>query len=224
MPPVMPYMPQPGKPIPGGPGGQAGQDFFPTFKTPWGTSDYSSTGMPGGGRGNPLDPNKGGLSMYDILTQSFLPFLNQQIGTQGPIGQAFFDATLRPGANFGQAETAAQGYGANLFRVGGPLQKNILGAVGGMAGKGFQPSGAEGEVNAITRGGVNDISNFFASQAGTLEQERLRNLASAFGGANQNIMDMIQSLFSGQGSIAQLGLAAKSAPKGGLLGLGFGPL
>jgi len=196
---------------------------YPQFKTPWDTTSY--TGIPGAGKkGGLSDPKNAGKSMEDILSQMFTPFLNQQISAQGPIGNSFMSSILDPSASFNQALTATQGFANNLFKPGGQIAGQIAGARGKVAGQGFAPSGAERGENGILNQGVSDISNFFSTQAGNLEQQRRSLLGSAFGETNQNIMDLIQSLFSGAGSIGQLGLAGKSVPKGGLLGLGFGPL
>lgn len=162
--------------------------------------------------------------LYGWLRGFQLPELKYQTGLRGPITDTFMNyISGGPGGAMGSAKTAAEGYGADLFRVGGPLQSSILRAMGGMAGRGFQPGGAEGQTNAITREGVRDVGNFFSSQAVPLASQYFNTLAGGFGQANQNISELLSSLFTGGANIQQLLMAMRSMPKKGLLGLGLGP-
>jgi len=187
-----------------------------------------------GGFSNPSFPNtypttkditKGKQPDLFKLLQSFgFPELGFQTGLRGPISNTFMNYIGGgPGGAMGAAADAAKGYAADIFRPGGDIQKSIMGAMGGMAGKGFQPGSAEGDVNAITRGGVRDVSNFFTSQAVPLAQQWGNIMSGGFGQVNQSVEDLINSLFTGGANILQLRMAQKSMPKGGLLGLGIGP-
>jgi len=171
------------------------------------------------------DRNKKGPDVFAGLNQFLAPQLKYQLGLQSPITKTFMDfINAGPGGSFNAAETAATGYGADLFRVGGPLQTSIRQAIGGMAGKGFQPGGAEGAVNSITREGVHDVANIFSQQAGPLAQQWANIMSGGFGQTTQNVMDLINSMLTGGFNVAQLKLGQSAAPKSGLLGLGFGPL
>jgi hypothetical protein len=184
----------------------------------------------GGSSMNPLNVGKlpGGKKpeneLQGYLQQLFAPFLQQQVSAQGPIGEAFFGQVLTPGADFSQAATAAQGQANELFKPGGQVASQIATARGRRVGQGFNASGAEGAENGILNQATSTVANTFAQGATGLEQERMQLMGGLYGQTNQNIMDMIQSLFSGRASIEQMKMAQKSIPKGGLLGLGFGPL
>jgi len=169
--------------------------------------------------------NRKGPDIFAGINQLLAPQLKYQLGLQSPITQQFMQyLSGGPGGAFGAAETAAAGAGADLFRVGGPLQNSILQALGGTAGKGFQPGGAEGAVNSITRQGVHDVASIFAQQAGPLAQQWANLLSGGFGQTTQNVQDLINSILTGGANVSQLQLAQKATPKPGLLGLGFGPL
>jgi len=163
--------------------------------------------------------------LFNLLKGFQMPELGYQSGLRNPITKTFMDYIQGgPGGAMASASKAAEGYASDLFRPGGQIQKSILGSLGGMAGKGFQPGGAEGQVNTIQREGVRDVSNFFTSQAVPLAQQWGNIMSGGFGQINQNVEDLINSLFTGGANILQLGMAKKSQPKGGLLGLGIGPL
>jgi hypothetical protein len=162
-------------------------------------------------------------TMQNFLRFMFLPYLNQQIGVQGEIGSSFLNQVATPGADFGAASTAAQGYANQLFKPGGQIANQIRTARGNVTRGGFAPSGAEGAENGILNQGVQDVGNMFAQGATGLESQRMNLFSNLYGGTNQNIQDMIQSIFTGYGNEQQLGLAQSSVPKKGLLGLGFGP-
>ena len=62
------------------------------------------------------------------------------------------------------------------------------------------------------------VADTFATGATSLESQRMGALTSAFGSTNQNVNDLLQSLFTGQASANQLGLA-QNPPRQKILGL-----
>jgi hypothetical protein len=219
MPPTMPTMPQINQRANTGSSGFSFPNFFQQPGQVGGGSGYNV--VPGSSRGD-LKSNAPKF-MEDILNQMFLPFLNQQAGIQGPIGNAFLNQIMTPGQDFSQASTAAQGVANQLFMPGGQVASQIAAARGRVAGQGFAPSGAERAENGILNQATQTVANTFAQGATDLEKERMSLLSGAYTGTTQNLMDMLQSMFSGVGNIAQLNITQKASPKGGLLGLGFGP-
>jgi hypothetical protein len=208
--------------LPGGFGNDT-SGSYPSWNIPSGDSGTNGLFTPGKGYSDYPQGKNAQNTMANMLSQLFLPFLNQQIGAQGPIGSSFMSMISQPGANFGQAQTAANSYANQLFKPGGQIASQISNARGSTISKGFAPSSAERSELGILNQGVSDVANVFGQGATQLEQQRMSLLGGAFNSTNQNIMDMIQSLFTGYGNIQQLGLAQKSTPKTGLLGLGFGP-
>lgn len=177
--------------------------LFPTY------GGYSSTKYPSTdslGRGG-----RGGLR--DILERYFLPELNNQQGKRGPIENAFNSQALQPGALYGAASTAAQGVAGQLFAPGGDVAQMISRARGGSIGQGFSPDNAWGSENNILRSATNRVGDTFATQAAGLEGQRFGALTEAYGGQQQSIRDLIESLFTGVGSAEQFGLADKASKR-----------
>lgn len=151
---------------------------------------------------NALQKQPGNLQ--DILQSLFMPQFKAAQTRQGPINSAFDSTFMTPGANFGAAKTAAEGYGADLFAPGGQIDANIKRARGGAVQSGFNPTAAEGDTNNILRAGTKAVGTQFAQGATALEGSRMSGLAGAYQGGQQNINDLIESLFTGQANIAQL--------------------
>src|SRR3970282_409172 len=63
----------------------------------------------------------GALGMRDVLERYFLPELRATRELGAPIQEAFLRQTLEPGALYGAASTAAQGYANQIFAPGGEV-------------------------------------------------------------------------------------------------------
>lgn len=145
-----------------------------------------------------------------ILNEYFKPELTRLQGQRNPIERAFYSQTLEPGALFGAANTAAQGYARQLFQPGGEVASLISKARGGAISQGFAPSSSEGAQRAILQGATNRISDVFSQNAAQLEGLRFGALSGAYGDVNASVRDLIESLFTGTASIQQLKLAQQS--------------
>jgi len=166
---------------------------------------------------NDFPLGRGGVSgLRDILQNYFLPELASARKRRGPIDQAFMDQSLTPGSLYGAASTAAMGKANELFKAGGEVSNLIGRARGKSIQSGFAPGDSLGDENAILRGATDTVANTFAQNAASLEGERYSGLASAYG--KNDVMDLIESLFTGVGSAEQLGLA-KDASKKKFLGI-----
>lgn len=159
----------------------------------------------------------GSSGLRDILEKYFLPALNRQKGMSS-IEDAFLSQTEQPGALFGAAKTSAEGYANQLFAPGGQIASMIGSARGDIINKGFAPSSADSGVNNILRAGTKQVADKFSENAGQLEQTRYGALAGAYGQREQNMKDLIESLFTGVASAEQLNIA-KHPPRQKFLGL-----
>lgn len=213
-------------------------NFAPSPSAPaaGGTAAYNnpmmnSVGSSSGYSFNFNDPNgitSGKKSNFPSFGSSLIngPYsqqLNRFFGLQNPITSAFLNATLTPGMDFSQAQTAAQGQSNQLFMPGGQVAQQIAAARGDVINKGFAPSSADRSVNGILNQATQTVGNTFAQGATSLESQRLNLLGGLYGQTNQSIQDILDSMFTGAGSIGQYGLAQSSLPSKGILGLGIGP-
>ncbi len=163
------------------------------------------------GRGGPA-------GLRDIIGQYFLPELKSRQGTRGGIESAFLKQSTEPGALFGAANTAAEGYAKQLFAPGGEIASLISQVRGKSISRGFDPSAAEGPERNILNQGVGQVGNFFAQQAGGLEQARFGGLAQSYFSGQQGISDLLESLYTGVAGAEQLQLA-KHPPRQRFLGI-----
>lgn len=167
----------------------------------------------------PNDPLGGGGSggLRDIVRQYFLPQLERLRGQSG-ISDAFLGQVQEPGALFGAASEAASGTARQLFAPGGEVATMIGRARGQSINQGFNPEAAAGGENEILRGATQRVADTFATQAGGLEQTRIGALSQAYGLREQQMMELIESIFTGVGSAEQLNLA-KNPPRRKFLGI-----
>lgn len=192
--------------------------LFPTYAG-YDQQGSSGTGLFGRVRQSARTPNydplgRGGPGgLRDLLERYFLPELSNQQGRRGPIENAFNSQALEPGALYGAASTAAQGVAGQLFAPGGEVAKMIAQARGGTIGQGFSPDSAWGGENNILRSATSRVADTFATTAAGLEGQRFGALTEAYGGQQQSIRDLLESLFTGVGSSEQLGLANKASQK-----------
>lgn len=170
----------------------------------------------------PFDVNKdplgrgGSQGLRDILQGYFLPAFAEARKRRGPIESAFNEQTLNPGALYGAASEAAGGRARELFKAGGEVS-NLIGQVRGRSiNQGFSPDSAYGAENTILRGATNSVADTFAQNAAQLENARYTGLAGAYG--NNDMMSLLESLFTGVGSAEQLNLA-KNPPRQKFLGI-----
>lgn len=161
------------------------------------------------GRGGPQ-------GLRDILQKYFLPELDKARTRRGPIEDAFTAQALTPGSLYGAASTAAMGRANELFAPGGEVASLIGRARGKSIGQGFDPSSSLGDENNILRSATKNVGDVFAQQAGALENTRAGMLNTAYG--NNDVMSLIESLFTGVGSAEQLDLA-KHPPRQKFLGI-----
>ena len=158
------------------------------------------------GRGGP-----GGLR--DILGEYFLPELKRLQGTRGPIEEAFTSQATQPGALFGAAKTAAEGYARQIFSPGGEVASLIKQARGRSISSGFAPEDALGAENGILQQATANVGNVFSQQAAALEDTRFKSLGGAYSDQLQSIRDLLESIYTGVGTSEQLGLARQSTKK-----------
>ncbi len=160
------------------------------------------------------------------LTQWLNQFMKPQISkVQSPINQAFLQY-LNTGTGPGDsgaisgAVAPAQAWAQYMLRSGGPVQKSILGAEGGLAGKGFQPGGAN--VNPIIDTFLSNFGSQFTSQALPLEQQYRGSIEGGF----QSLNDLINSGFTANATIFQGNLAQQQQQRAnqGIFGDIFGNL
>lgn len=148
--------------------------------------------------------------MQDWLNQFLKPQATYMQGIQRPINTAFLDfLKAGPQGAMESALTGAEAWAANASRAGGPLQTSVLNALGGMAGKGFSPGGADRNVNAIMNQFMQDFGNQFTSQAVPLAQSWQNILASGFGTGNEAASQALLNPFTAMGNIQQLNLAGQ---------------
>lgn len=169
----------------------------------------------------------GRRGMVGIANDMFLPEIGYQRGIRKQVTPGFLQQASTPGALYGAAATAAEGVSRELFRPGGVVSEGITAARTGQRGirGGFEPMGGEGAELGVLRSATDQVANAFAQQAGQLENTRFSvygGFASqAQGGVGQAIADYAtQRSGAEQFELARRG----SQRRGGLLGLGLGPL
>lgn len=126
-----------------------------------------------------------------------------------PITEAFIRQAATPGSLFESARIGAMGLAEQLFAPRGEIASLIQRARGQVIGQGFAPEAAVGAENAILRRAVEQVGQTLAQQAAGLESTRFGGLAAALGEAEQGQRDLLESLFTGYASAAQLGLAKR---------------
>lgn len=160
---------------------------------------------------------RGGVQgLRDILQNYFLPELSRARSRRQPIEQAFAEQSLTPGALYEGAATAARGKAQELFAPGGEVATMIGRARGKSIGQGFDPGSAMGDENVILRGATDTVGRTFAQNAAALEAKRADMLTASYG--QNDVRDLIESLFTGVGSAEQLNLA-KNPPRQKFLGI-----
>lgn len=191
---------------------QAMQNMFRNRRTPPALRKGPSTRAGYAGGSESWDPlGRGGpAGMRDVLERYFIPELNDTRKLSAPIRSAFLEQTLEPGALYGAASTAAQGYANQIFAPGGEIAGQIRTARGGATQAGFAPEAAEGTERAILRSGLQRVGDVFAQQAGALEQARYGGLTGAFGETQAARRDLMESLFTGVSSAESLALSQKA--------------
>lgn len=170
-----------------------------------------------GSQSSALGPGgPGGLRF--LVEKYFLPRLTGQEAAGGKISDAFLGQVTTPGADFGEAQKAAEGYAGQLFAPGGQVASMIQQVRGGAIQRGFDPSAAEGGERGVLQQATGQVGNFFAQQAGQLEAQRLGAITSTYQSQNQMINDLLESLYTGVAGAEQLKLA-KNPPRQKFLGI-----
>jgi hypothetical protein len=160
----------------------------------------------------------GSFGLRDIVGKYFLPELQNAQRSRSQIQDAFLGQVLNPGSLYDAASTAAKGYAETLFAPGGEVAGLISKARGDAISRGFNPSAGNKSELGVLNQATQQVGNFFAQQAGGLEQSRFSALAGANQFSNQSVNDLLQSIFTGVASSEQLNLA-QSASKPKFLGL-----
>jgi hypothetical protein len=156
-----------------------------------------------------------GSSTLRRLSQYFIwPELERTRELGAPVEEAFQSQMLTPGANFSAASTAASGMASELFAPGGEIATMLGKARGKAIGQGFAPSGAEGAERGILRAGTQRVADAFAQQAASLESQRMGLVGGAYGDAQAGQRDLIESMFTAEGSAQQLAIAKQAAKRG----------
>src|SRR5579864_7628318 len=181
----------------------------------------------GFGSGNQSTPISN-RPMVDWMNQFIKPQASYlQTTMEQPINKAFLSYLQGgPSGAMDAALTGAEAGASYAARPGGSLQKDVLQAEGGMAGKGFGPGGAEGNVNAIMNAFLSNFGNQFTSQAVPLAQQWAQSLGQGAQGFTADVTGLGTDVFTGLGNIQQLGLAnqQQNIANQGVIGQIFGNL
>lgn len=163
----------------------------------------------------------GPKGLQGLIESYFVPALEDMQGRTAPIESAFMSQATEPGALFGAAQTSAEGYAKELFAPGGEVAGLMSRARGSTIQQGFSPEAAQGKEFGVLRSATGQVSNRFAQEAAGLEKTRFAGLGSFLGQREQQIMDLMQSIFTGTASAEQLKLAGKE-PDEGIITKGLG--
>ena len=156
-----------------------------------------------------------GPAKLQRLSQFFLwPELQRTRQMGAPIEQAFQEQMLTPGANYAAASTAASGLASQLFAPGGEIAAMLSKVRGRAISSGSSPASSVGADNGILRAGTQRVADAFSQGAVDLEGRRMGILGGAYGDAQAGQRDLIESMFTAEGSAQQLKLAEKAAKRG----------
>ncbi len=183
--------------------------------------------MPHGHGGRPsflsgFEEKKGGR-LADLLGEEFLPELRESRGRRSRVEDAFM-GFLDPSKGERFVTEGAERIGADVLRAGGPITEAIRRARGGAISSGFGTQGGDlsgQEANVVTEGLRSSVGSFIGQSLPGLFEGAAGRATQAFGITQQQVTDLMESLFTGVGSAESLRIAQ---PKKGLFGLGLGPL
>lgn len=179
-------------------------------------------------RGQPPLPRyfqRGEAGLLGTTQELLYPEIGYQQGIRKRVTDPFLRQASTPGALFGAASTAAEGMARELFRPGGVVGQGIASARRGSVQQGFEPMAAEGAELGVLGQATDQVANAFAQNAAALEQQRFGAFANFASQAQGGPAQAIANYMTGQANVEQFGLARRgSQRRGGLLGLGIGPL
>ena len=170
----------------------------------------------------PFDWERGGR-LAALLGREFVPELDRARRRRGQISDRFM-GFLDPQRGERYVTEGAERIGADVLRAGGPITEAIRRARGGAIGSGFGTQGGDlssQEANVVTEGLRSSVGSFIGQALPGMYEGAAGRATQAYGITQQQVPDLMESLFTGLGSAESLRLAQK---KKGLFGLGLGPL
>ena len=155
--------------------------------------------------------NTGRKAMQGVLDDYFLPDYFKQKQRSGAIEEAFMP-TLDPETGLDFVQRGGEKIIADVFRPGGMATEAIRRARGGAIQTGFGTSGGDlsSQENRASMDAINSTFGAYMGQAMPGLYEGAAGRATQAYGISQNLeWDKLQSLFTGQGGVEQLGMAEK---------------
>ena len=174
------------------------------------------------GNRKPFDWEKGGR-LAALLGKEFVPELGRAKGRRSQISDMFM-GFLDPQRGEQYVTRGAERIGADVLRAGGPITEAIRRARGGAISSGFGTQGGDlsrQEANIVTEGLRSSVGSFIGQSLPGMYEGAAGRATQAYGITQQQVPDLMESLFTGLGGAESLRLAQK---KKGLFGLGLGPL
>ena len=174
------------------------------------------------GSRKPFDWERGGR-LAALLGKEFVPELGRAKGRRNQVSDMFM-GFLDPRGGERYVTEGAERISADVLRPGGSVTEAIRRARGGSISSGFGTQGGDlsrSEANIVSEGLRSSVGSFVGQSLPGLYEGAGGRATQAYGITQQQVPDLMESLFTGLGSAESLRLAQK---KKGLFGLGLGPL
>ncbi len=158
-----------------------------------------------------FDEKKGGR-LADLLGQEFVPELGRAKGRRRQISDVF-QQFLDPNAGAKFVTQGAERIGADVLRAGGPITEAIRRARGGAISSGFGTQGGDlsrQESNIVSEGLRSSVGSFVGQALPGLYEGAAGRATQAYGISQQQVTDLMESLFTGIGGAESLRLAQPS--------------
>lgn len=163
---------------------------------------------------------EGPEGLKDILDE-YLPgeikYAQEQRGRYQPQFESFLNEDTI-GFSTDLANRLSESYAQDLFQAGGPIYSAISQARGDTISRGFAPEGATGKVDSILRQAAESIGRFGIQQAlpvaGDLRARQYALAGSQFGADQNQVAQLISSLFTGYAGAESLRLGEQDRKKG----------
>lgn len=161
-------------------------------------------------------------NLEDILSERFLPAYEDAQQASAEREQQILDTLAEPidyGAALGSVSTEAEAIISDLFGPGGAVESARSESLGALVDRGLSPAGgsAQRAYQNILGEARGEVTNRVAQRATQLAplavQQRgqdLSSLANLYGAEQSRELDVLNSLFGGRASEAQLGLSRQT--------------
>ena len=160
------------------------------------------------GKREPFDWKKGGR-LAEFLGKEFQPELGKARERRSRVSDAFM-GFLDPERGEKYVTEGAERIGADVLRAGGPITEAIRRARGGAIGSGFGTEGGDlssQEANVVTEGLRSSVGAHIGAALPGMYEGAAGRATQAYGITQQQVTDLMESMFTGLGGAESLRLA-----------------